>query len=164
MRDGCAEFWGSAKNHRTHGGVGGFCVSSFLSPNLKHNFVAHPLCRILTHFESFFSLDPAIVCWLTLRLRQVGHQQPNEKGLISVPRGTGTATIPEILFASGRFLGNIGAPLRNNGGDDKELDELAEGVDPDSSSGYILGASRPPTRLSRLGFEELRPSPELGYL
>lgn len=69
--------------------------------------------------------------------------------------------MPEILFASGRFLGNIGAPLRSHDGEEDDGQNGGDGnVDSDSGSGYILRASRPPTRLSRLGFEELRTSLE----
>ena len=85
---------------------------------------------------------------------------------MSIPLGQGTSdgdmSFPGITFASGRFLGNIGAPLRSDGdGGDTEQDGY---MDANSGSGYILRASRPPTRLSRLGFEELRTSPNLEYL
>lgn len=50
------------------------------------------------------SASAVIICRLVLNLRQLGHDASGVD--------TETPSLPELAFATGPFLGNIGAPLQ----------------------------------------------------
>ena len=64
-----------------------------------------------------------LTCRLVLNLRRVARERYTVSLSGDIGLGQELSTIPQLQFATNRFLGNIGAPLRNDEQDSEHEQE-----------------------------------------